>query len=113
KNGQVERTVPFEEWSRTGSLGKLSFKTSGWFLVRAVTDNPKTFRFASTGPYYVEVGSEKRRVSKRSAQFFVDWVRERAGRVKLEDAEQRQEVLRFHQVAEKYWLEKLTSANAE
>mgnify|MGYP003337366629 CR=1 FL=1 len=30
-----------------------------------------------TGPFYVEVGSPARRISKASAQFFLDWVRER------------------------------------
>src|SRR5262249_12511235 len=53
KNGQLERKIPYEEWSKTGSLGTLQFQESGWFLVRAIADNPKTFRFASTAPYYV------------------------------------------------------------
>src|SRR5213593_976 len=55
-NGRVERTVPFADWERTGSLGKLKFTESGWFLVRAIADNPKTFRFVSTGPWHVEIG---------------------------------------------------------
>jgi hypothetical protein len=113
KDGQVERSVPFAEWSRTGTLGTLRFRASGWFLVRAITDNPKTFRFASTAPYYVEIGAVRHRVSKASAQFFLDWVRERAGRVKLEDPAQRQEVLRYHNQAEKYWQELLSKANAD
>jgi hypothetical protein len=46
KNGAVERRVPFQEWSKTGTLGTLTFKESGWFLVRVIADNPKTFRFA-------------------------------------------------------------------
>ena len=54
----------------------LHFDRSGWFLVRAVTDLPKTYRFAMTGPYYVEIGPQ-RRISKSAAQFFVDWVYER------------------------------------
>ena len=72
KNGKVERSVPFAEWQKTGSLGKLNFDESGWFLVRAITDNPKTFRFASTAPYYVEIGKTKRRISLASAKFFLD-----------------------------------------
>lgn len=68
-NGNVERRVAFDEVSRTGKLGELKFKKSGWFLVRAVADNPRTFRFASTGPFYVEVGAGNRRISKSSAQF--------------------------------------------
>src|SRR5262249_43376318 len=52
KNGRIERTIPYEEWAKQGTLGKVHFKESGWFLVRTITDYPKTFRFASTGPSY-------------------------------------------------------------
>src|SRR5262249_15193754 len=111
KNGQVERKVAVEEVARTGKLGAVRFGESGWFLVRAIVDNAKTFRFASTGPFYVEVGEPKRRVSKGSAQFFLDWVRQRRARIKLEDASQREEVVRHHRMAEKFWQEKVTNAN--
>jgi len=113
KNGQVERAVPFTQWQKSGTLGELTFKESGWFLVRAITDNPKTFRFASTAPYYVEIGPTKKRISKSSAQFFLDWVRERAKRVKLDDPVQRQDVLQYHQQAEKFWQGLVDQANAD
>jgi Alpha-1,3-glucanase catalytic domain D1 len=112
KNGWVERAVPFEEWKRTGKLGKVKFTESGWFLVRAIADNPTTFRFASTAPFYVEIGDRKRLISRESAQFFLDWVHERMGRVKLEDETQRDEVLAHHRMAEKFWQEKVENANA-
>jgi hypothetical protein len=113
KNGEVERKVAFDEWSKTGTLGKIRFRESGWFLVRVVADNPKTFRFASTAPYYVEVGKAKHRVSKASAEFFLEWVRERAKRVKVADADKREEVLRHHSRAEEYWRELAGRANAK
>jgi hypothetical protein len=113
KNGRVERKVPFQDWSGTGSLGTLTFKDSGWFLVRAIADNQKTFCFASTAPYYVEIGPTKERVSKASAQFFLDWARERARRVKLENPAQRQEVLLHHKRAEEFWQERVGKANVE
>jgi hypothetical protein len=113
KNGRVERTVSHDEWVKSGTLGHLRFTESGWFLVRVIADNAKTFRFASTAPFYVEIGERKRRVSKASAQFFLDWVGERAKRVKLDDEAQRQEVLRHHADARKFWEEIVTRANAE
>jgi hypothetical protein len=76
KNGEVERSVRLDEYARTGQLPPITFTESGWFLVRAVCDLENTFRFASTGPYYVEIG-QKPRISKASAQFFLDWVNER------------------------------------
>jgi hypothetical protein len=113
QNGRVVRTVSFDDWKRTGSLGSLDFPTSGWFLVRAMVDDPRTFCFASTAPWYVEVGSDKRRISKQSAQFFVDWVVERQARVKIDDEAKREEVLAHHRSAEKFWRDLAAKANAE
>src|SRR5207237_443233 len=112
RDGEVVKRVKVEELARTGSLGTLTFESSGWFLVRAIAENPKTFRFASTAPFYVEVGA-KRRVSKTAVKFFLEWVKERAARVKLDDAEQRREVLKHHTAAEKFWKDLLERANAE
>ena len=112
KDGLVERKVPAQELESGASLGSLAFDRSGWFLVRAIADNDKTFRFASTAPFYVEIG-KRPRISKSSAQFFLDWSRERAGRVKLDDAEQRREVLSHHSAAEKYWQARVANANSD
>ena len=79
KDGKVEHEVRFDEYAKSGRLPKVRFDRSGWFLVRAVTDLPKTYRFAMTGPYYVEIGATPR-ISKRSAQFFLDWVTSANGR---------------------------------
>jgi hypothetical protein len=113
KDGEVGGCVSVDDFARTGSLGTLTFKASGWFLVRAVAENPRTFRFASTAPFYVEVGDAKRRVSHSAAKFFLEWVKERADRVKLEDAQQREEVLKYHTAAEKFWKDLLERSNAE
>jgi hypothetical protein len=113
KNGKVEHAVNFHEWKKTNKLAVLNFKESGWFLIRAITDNPETFRFASTAPYYVEIGDTKRRISRSSAQFFLDWVRERAARVRLEDPIQKEKVMQYHTMAEKFWADRLVKANAD
>jgi hypothetical protein len=113
KNGRVERSIPFDQWRKSGGLGKLRFKESGWFLVRAIADNPRTFRFASTAPFYVEIGNVKHRISRESAQFFLDWTTERANRIKLTDPRQRQEVLRYHDEARRFWLEKVAKATSD
>jgi hypothetical protein len=113
RDGEVEKRVSAAQFARTGSLGTLTFETSGWFLVRAIADNPRTFRFASTAPFYVEVGDAKRRVSKSAVKFFLEWVKERAARVKLEDGKQRAEVLQYHTAAEKFWKELLERATTE
>lgn len=115
KNGRVERSVPPDQVSAAGGLGTVTFKRSGWFLVRAITDNRRTFRFASTAPYYVETGKAKRRISRRSARFFLDWVNERAERVKLklDDPQKLREVLVHHEKAREFWEDVVARANAE
>ena len=115
KNGQVERRVPITA-AKPGTIDATStieFKESGWFLVRAIADNKKTFRFASTAPFYVEIGPTKQRISKSSATFFLDWTRERMARIQLDDAKQRKEVLAHHERAAKFWQDRVAMANVE
>jgi hypothetical protein len=113
QDGKVVHEVRLDKFAEAkGKLPPVKFTTSGWMLVRAVTNNPKTYRFATTGPYYVEIGYQ-RRISKQAAQFFHDWVYERAGRLKLEDGAEKQEVLEYHKRARDFWKQKLAEANAE
>ena len=111
-NGRVEHSVPFDKYSKGGRLPNVTFDRSGWFLIRAVTDLPKTYRFAMTGPYYVEIGRQ-RRISRGAVQFFIDWVYERARQIDLTDPRQKREVLQWHRQARDFWKELLTRANAE
>lgn len=113
KNGKVEHEVRLDQWAAAGGkLPPVKFDQSGWMLVRAVTSDPKTFRFATTGPYYVEIGYQPR-ISRTSAQFFCDWVLERAKRVECDTPAERSEVIEFHRAARDFWHKKLEQANAE
>jgi hypothetical protein len=113
RDGQVVREVSAAELGPGASLGSLEFRESGWFLVRCLAQYPATFRFASTAPFYVEIGDSKRRISRRSVRFFLDWMEERRGRIKETDPAKRQEVLRFHDEARALWSGLLEKANAE
>jgi hypothetical protein len=112
KNGTVVKTVPYGAWKDTRSIGSIEFEKSGWFLIRALADIPDTFRFASTGPFYVEIGAANRRVSRASAQFFVDWVQERMGRIRLDDPIEQAAALGYQREAERFWRDKIGEANA-
>jgi hypothetical protein len=112
KDGKVEHSIRFDEYKKSGRLPRIKFDESGWFVIRAVTDVRETYRFAMTGPYYVEIG-EKPRISKSSAQFFLDWVYERARQIQLDDPEQNQEVLALHRHARDYWQAMVNRATAE
>jgi hypothetical protein len=117
KNGRIDSALRLAgggPGERRGS-GKVSFDTSGWFLVRALTDAPKTFRFASTGPFYVETQARKSRISRASAVFFIDWTTRRQemlrGAIKSED--ELREVLAEHARAEQFWRDLARRADAE
>ena len=103
KNGEIVESIPFDEYAKSGRLPKLPFDDSGWFLIRAVTDLPKTYRFAMTAPYYV-VADGKPRVNPEAVQFFIDWLYERARQLtKLPDTPQRKALLEYHRQGRDFW----------
>lgn len=103
KNGEIVESIRFDEYAKSGRLPKLPFDDSGWFLVRAVTDLPKTYRFAMTAPYYV-VADGKPRVNPEAVQFFIDWLYERARQLtKLPDTPQRKALLEYHRQGRDFW----------
>jgi hypothetical protein len=113
KNGEVLHEVRLDQWAKAGGrLPEVVFDESGWMLIRAVTNNPRTYRVAVTGPFYVEIGGRPR-ISRQAVQFFVDWVYERARLVTVTDPAQREEVIKYHRAARDYWQKLLDSANAE
>ncbi len=112
KNGRVEHSIRFDDYAKSGKLPKLTFQESGWFLIRAVTDLPKTYRFAMTGPYYVEVDYQ-RRISRQAAGFFLDWVYERAKQIKASDSQQGRKELAHHRKARDFWQDLVDRANAD
>ena len=115
QNGKVMQAIPCNGDRNQAHSLTLTVNESGWFLIRGITENPKTFRFASTAPFYTEFGQEKGRISKSSSRFFLDWVNERIERVKanITDKSQQAEVLRSHESARKFWQERVRQSNAD
>jgi hypothetical protein len=116
KNGRVEADVRLADWKgKKVRLPPVVFDDSGWFLVRAVTNNPETYQFASSGPYYVEKAGQPR-VSRGSARFFLEWIDAAEARLqdmpKLDDAT-RQSLLAKQASARLYFEQLLSTANAD
>ena len=88
------------------------FGESGWFLLRAVTSRSDTYRFASTGPYYVQF-ADRSRISKSSARFFLDWVNLRARWIKNEGDESAKSSLSLYHTAHDFWQGVFESATAD
>jgi hypothetical protein len=78
-SGAIHQVRLAELAKRAGRLPPVEFDGSGWFLVRAVTNNPNFYQFASTGPYYVEADYLPR-ISRASVQYFLDWLDAAAAR---------------------------------
>ncbi|MSU62427.1 MAG: hypothetical protein EXS31_08530 [Pedosphaera sp.] len=117
-DGLVDSREPVRvvELVRPGVVEKITLPTtftlkeSGWFLVRALGTATNTFRFASTAPWYVEIGGQPMKPRRESAQFFVDWCRERIANLeKLTNLTptQRAEVLEPWRSAAEFWSKKL------
>ena len=108
-NGKVIRRVPVRDLKGTieQDLGVAPIDQPGWFLVRAVTTLPHTFRFASTAPFYVldEKGSIP--VQRDACQFFLTWTRERMNSISLDDDRLRGEVLGYWKETEVFWMNRL------
>jgi hypothetical protein len=82
KNGELAHSIPTPQFIEAGGiLPTVTFTESGWLLIRAAASGPNGQRLAMTAPYYVEIGG-KPRISKKSAQFFLNWSKERAAAVK-------------------------------
>jgi hypothetical protein len=122
KDGKVAHSIRLADYVQQGGrLPKLKFSESGWFLIRAVTDAPGTFRFASSGPYYVQVGYQPR-ISRTSVQFFLDWLNERAAGLKADskasgsktgDEAERTAQTKLYDEAREFWEKLLAKANAD
>jgi hypothetical protein len=116
KNGEVDISERLADWvNKKGRLPPLEFDDSGWFLVRAVTTDNRKYQLASTGPYYVERDGRPR-ISKRSVQFFLDWIDAAGERIRdlpdLDEAE-RTTMLAEQAEARRFFDELMSKANAE
>lgn len=78
---------------------------SGWFLLRAVAEVPHTLRFASTGPWYVEIAGKPAAPKSSAVAFFQGWLDERTARIQtsVTNEIQREEALRPVHEARTFW----------
>ncbi len=70
KNGSVYKSISGDKLKKNTLSESINFDKSGWFLVRVITRTPGNFRFASTAPYYVEIGDNKTYISRSAAAVF-------------------------------------------
>jgi hypothetical protein len=115
KNGTIVHTIRCSDALMQRYTFEITLEGPSWFLVRAIADVKNTFRFAATGPWYVETPDVQHHISRASAQFFLDWVDERIQRVKanVKEESKLEQVLMWHETARAFWTERLKMANAD
>ncbi len=114
KNGQVVESVRLDKWAKNnGRLPPLEFDASGWFVVRAYSPSEKTYRCATSAPYYVEF-DQSPRISKSAAKFFVDWIYARARQLRKSKlpAQQITDRIERQKAARDFWQDLVDRANA-
>lgn len=114
-NGQVIKSISCQKKRSQKLTTTLEIGKAGWLLVRAITDQKNTFRFASTAPWYIEDQNATTNISKASVSFFERWVLERIKRVKanVTDATEQSLILKHHLQAVEYWQQRLKAATCE
>jgi len=108
KNGEVVTEIRLSDWaSQGGKLPPANFDASGWFAIRAVTQNTDKYQYALTAPYFVQSPSGPR-ISRASVDFFLSWLEELAQQHKNFADLSVDELA----MARSFWQEKLEQANA-
>jgi hypothetical protein len=115
RDGKVVAHANYDAKTGNAAFARQEFTRSGWFLVRALCDTGDIFRFASSAPYYVEIGSEARRISRAAVAYFSAWLEERVQRLreKGEHSEALEPIIREHQAAQQFYSDQLGKANAD
>lgn len=108
QDGRPTHTVRLAEFEKSrGRLPKVVFEKSGWFLVRVVTNNQDTYRFAMSAPWFVRIGYDPV-ISRESTQFFADW---------LADAQEQDKLVELPEAeidgAKQFWRKASEKANRE
>jgi hypothetical protein len=116
RDGKVAERLEGKAAAERPRLKSLVFERSGWFLVRAVADVPTTFRFASSAPFYVEVGDRRRMVHRADVAFFLEWIDNRIAALNedreghLSDPRRKSAVLEPHRAARRFFEELLRAS---
>jgi hypothetical protein len=115
RDGRVVEKARFDATTGKATFQEQTFTASGWFLVRVIADRTDTFRFASTAPFYVEVGATPRRVSRSAVAFFQKWIAERIAGLRASPLrrDKLDAALAYQLEAKTRWDELSSKANAD
>jgi hypothetical protein len=111
-NGKVIDQLPVPPNGQLSIEHALSIEDPGWFLVRAISDDQSTFRFASTGPFYLHDQRDKLPIIRSACELFLNWAKQRQQELRAIQAPGMQKVLQDHQAGIDFWQQRLDSASS-
>ena len=112
QNGIVHYTARLDEFAKAGGRIKpMTVDRSGWAIIRVVTLHEGHFRAAMSAPWYFEVGGT-RRISKRSVEFFQDWLSDYETKLKSDRTLDLSAYAPFIHSARQFWDSRIKQANA-
>ncbi len=106
KNGQVFYSARLDEFAKAGGvMPMMEVDKSSWVVVRVITLHEDHYRAAVSAPWYIDFDN-KRRVGRKSVEFFQRWLSEYEQRLKkLPPAELKRHVP-FVKSARAFWAKK-------
>lgn len=109
-NNKVHYSARLDEFARAGGvIPAIDAKESGWIVIRILTLHGEHYRAAVSAPWWIEFDG-RRRVSKESVKFFMDWLAEYETRLRKLPAEEVAAYVPFVQAARRFWSERETMA---
>lgn len=113
RNGEAVHSVRLDEFAKAGGMiPELTFRESGWVMVRVVTQHPDHFRAAISAPWHIEFDHSPR-ISRRGVEFFTRWLSDSENEWKELPAERLAPLIQPVRSARQFWKQRLEMANAE
>jgi len=112
-NGRVVHSAPVKAGDGERTWYELRAREPGWFLIRTVAENSRTYRFASTAPFRISGKDGESRASRAACRYFLEWIEERRARVRLDDPLQKSQLMGEFDAAAAFWRRRLDLATAD
>lgn len=112
-NGEIFYSARLDEFAKTGGMiPELKIDSSGWVLVRVVTEHEEHFRAAISAPWFIDFDIQPR-ISRKAVEFFGGWLNDCENELKKLPANQLSPFIEPVRMARQFWRQRLEDANAD
>lgn len=102
-NGQTLYRARLDEFAKqAGKIPVQRIRESGWLVIRVVTEENRSYRMATTAPFYFEAGNQPR-VSRAAVAFFQEWLAASAAQIRALDRPTADAAEPYVRAAEEFW----------